>query len=112
MNLDFTYFSKYTSKTEGSSFENRPNIFSGPDGTVEVEYISDRIQQCVPLNKIKKSSTVIPGDIREVKWENGCFYPACIVKLSKSLLNVITTCVMKGQRVSAIKIDQLQNISQ
>ena len=80
---------------------------------VEVEYISDHIQQCDPLNKIKKACTVTtPGDTRKVKWENGRFYPARIVKLSKSILNTITTCVMKGQRVSTIKVDQLQNIIQ
>jgi hypothetical protein len=53
----------------------------GCDGTLDILFLSDRIKQCVTIDKIKDNSSIVPGDIREIKWTNGQWYPARIIKI-------------------------------
>ncbi|XP_054256906.1 uncharacterized protein LOC128981936 [Macrosteles quadrilineatus] len=51
------------------------------DSTATVKYLEDQVEYKCPLGKIKNRLTLQPGDKRNVKWKDGLFYEAEIIKI-------------------------------
>lgn len=61
-------------------------VFSGVDGLVDVKFIDDGIKETVTYDCIENCMTLQTGDIRYVKWEDGKYYEAIILTISKFAL--------------------------
>lgn len=58
-------------------------IIVGADGKVNVTFKQDKMKYTTSLDKIEKHNVIQVGDIRQVKWKDGRYYNAKILKLGK-----------------------------
>lgn len=70
--------------------------------TVTVEYLDDNIQYICTIDKVKNTTTVVPGDFRRVKWKDGSFKRAKILKIGK-LISLTMSLKLESENVFVIK---------
>lgn len=60
------------------------------DGNVKVQFFDDNVYFTTSVSNIKNGCSIQEGDIRKVKWDDGVYYKAKILKSSKTYsINVL-----------------------
>lgn len=71
-----------------------------------VEYLDDNVQYICTIDKVKNTTTVVPGDFRRVKWRDGSFKRAKILKIGK--LISVTLALNLSQRMFDVTMKTLK----